>query len=94
MLYILLTVIAVGVLLCSEPGKKILGWGVALLILGGLICLVAGGFEWVKDYFKSLDGKSPPLWVSSIILVVVFTYAYIEDKKNARKRKDKEDINA
>jgi hypothetical protein len=37
LLYILLTIIAVGVLLASSAGKKLLGWLVALLAIGAFL---------------------------------------------------------
>ena len=41
MLYLLLSIIAVGVLLCSEPGKKILSGVTGLLFIGILLVLGA-----------------------------------------------------
>jgi len=43
MLYLILSIIAVGVLLCSEPGKKLLSGGIGLLTLGVILVLVVGG---------------------------------------------------
>lgn len=37
MLYILLIIIAVGVLLASEAGKELLGWIIKLLLIGGVL---------------------------------------------------------
>lgn len=65
MLYILLTIIAVGVLLASKEGKKLLKWFIILLI-GLIILLCIGGFlllcywsvvTFIMPYFSSPHWK-------------------------------------
>lgn len=45
MLYLLLTIIAVGVLLCSKAGKKILKFLVAISFIGLIIILCVGLYQ-------------------------------------------------
>lgn len=54
MLNILLTIIAIGVLLCSEPGKKLLSGGIGLLVIGGILLLVIGGGRFLIANFKEI----------------------------------------
>ncbi len=58
MLYFLLTIIAIGVLLMSEPGKALLrfflGGGLLLAILGVVLAILFFGFFFIHDNFQEI----------------------------------------
>lgn len=59
MLYILLIIIAIGVLLISEPGKQLLSFivasGVILLVLGAIIIACLFGYFYIQKYSKNKE---------------------------------------
>lgn len=88
MLYLLLIIIAVGVLLISETGKKILGWLFILaLICGGLYL----GF-WIIvlgiGLFSNKELKDNILPVFGTILIIGYVGYFIFDLSKKIKRKE------
>jgi|SRR3989338_3589843 len=83
MLYILLTIIAIGVLLASEAGKKLLGFITILLVIGSLLFL---GF-WIIiiaiNLFPDKDTRENVFWVLGMIIIVSYLFfrAYTLYKK-------------
>ncbi len=81
MLYILLGIIAIGVLLASEEGKALLSWIAStawtLVIVAGVIFVVIFGYSWFDSW--SEDSKIA-LYSSIILFVLVITFTYLKEK--------------
>lgn len=88
MLYILLVIIAVGVLLMSEEGKKILGWLFVIALIGGGLYI---GF-WIVmlliGLFSNKELKDDVLSVIGIIMIVGYLGYFIFDVAKKIKRKE------
>lgn len=94
MLYILLVIIAVGVLLMSEEGKKILGWLFVIALIGGglyvgfwvvmiIIGLISGVSENTMDDILSIVGI---LFFGIIIFLYISNiYKKIKNEQITRK---------
>lgn len=83
LIYILLTIIAIGVLLISESGKKILGYLAILIVLCGLLYLLFGAtliIGWVASSKEIKDTLGVALGV--IMVVGYSTYGIYYLYKN------------
>ena len=79
MIVVLLIIIAIGVLLCSEPGKRILGGGVSLLLLGAMLLLVIGGGWLIIANFKELSITALCLIVLGFFIAgIVWAFNWLE----------------
>ena len=81
MLYLLLTIIAVGVLLCSEPGKKILSGGsIGLLVLGVILLLVIGGWLVIANFNELILTLTGIVFFVGAIVGIVYVLGLAEQK--------------
>ena len=76
MIYILLIIIAVGVLLASDSGKELLGWILGLVVIGGLLYLAF----WVFMIGLSFKEEIGPILIVLSIFIVFVVLAYKLEK--------------
>ena len=77
MLYLLLSIIAVGVLLCSEPGKRILSGATGLLLIGILVIL---GVLVVTNFATFIDCALTIIGIPIVFLGIRWIVIQIEKR--------------
>lgn len=85
MLYILLIIIAVGVLLISEPGQVILGWIIKALLLGVFISILLWAGFFLFEILSNKDLRDNVLSIAGLIMIVgYFSYLMFDIAKKIK----------
>lgn len=89
MLYILLIIIAVGVLLASEAGQVLLRWLIILLVVGGLLYLAFWLIVLGVAFFNTDSGREVGgMFITGIFLVALgMFFVFLEGKTPPRIKK-------
>lgn len=88
MLYILLIIIAIGVLLLSEAGQTLVGIIIWLIIIGVILAII-GILIGVGIYYKDIY-LEPLLIIVSVILLIAFFVVLGKDLLEKYKERKKE----
>lgn len=73
-LYILLIIIAVGVLLISEPGKRLLGWLMAASMFVFVAGLIVAVFGFLLIFFLDFDEQTKDSILAILGIVIFCSY--------------------
>lgn len=85
MLYVLLIIIAVGVLLISPIGKVLLGWSIVLAIIAVILLLGVASLVFVEDEY----GDNTAIILSMIELGIAFkVFSEVYKEFNGKNRYD------